>query len=66
MSEPRYAVVTIAPKGKTMTVDLEEFHGQGCGAIMEAFDSMGTVTHEIHKPEYAENNHNGAGLTTGN
>lgn len=49
-----------------MAVDLDNFHGQGCGAIMEAFDSMGTVTHEIHKPEYAENNHNGAGLTSSN
>ena len=63
--EEKFVTVTIAPDGRSMKVEADNFHGQGCGAIMEAFNSMGTVTHEEHKPEYYEANHNHCGLSVG-
>ena len=33
-------------------MDTEGFHGQGCQAIHQAFESMGTVTKETIKPEF--------------
>jgi hypothetical protein len=53
--QEKYVTVTIDPKGQSMKVEADGFQGQGCGAMMEAFDSMGNVTEEIQKPEFFEN-----------
>jgi hypothetical protein len=57
--EGKYIKVTIDPTGSKMSVDMEGFHGQGCKAIAEAFDSMGTVINEEDKAElYTNSNQN--------
>ncbi len=37
-----------------ISVDLDGFHGVGCGAITKAFEELGEVTKDIKKPEYKE------------
>lgn len=54
MSEDRICTITIDKHGKAMSVDLEGFHGQGCSAVTEALEAMGTKTHEQEKPEFYE------------
>jgi len=54
--EERYVTVTIDPKGKTLSVDLEGFHGEGCKAVAEAFEAMGPRISEETKPEIYDNN----------
>ena len=46
--------VLIDPETSGFSVDLTGFHGQGCDAVVKAFASIGTVTKEIHKPEWKE------------
>lgn len=55
MSEDREIIVTIDPHGKTLTVDLANFHGVGCKAVAAAFDSIGPTISEEEKPEVFDN-----------
>ena len=34
------------------SVDLEGFHGIGCGAITKAFEELGEVQKSVKKPEW--------------
>lgn len=54
--EEKIVTITIAPGGRSMKVDADNFHGEGCGSIMESFNAMGVVTEETQKPEYYESN----------
>ncbi|MGD0904943.1 MAG: hypothetical protein ABR924_18640 [Terracidiphilus sp.] len=56
--EERFIVVTIAADGRKMDVEAENFHGEGCMALLESFDVMGPVLSETTKPEYNEANQN--------
>lgn len=59
MSEDRIITVTIDGKAKGFKVDLEGFHGVGCKAVAEAFDSMGTTVQSVEKDEmYEQHNQN--------
>ena len=60
-------IVTIEydPEAGTMSVDTENFHGQGCKTIHEAFRVMGTVTKEVVKPAFHERQPNQNVLRTG-
>jgi hypothetical protein len=62
--EDRICTVVVNSKGKSLTVDLDGFHGQGCSAIVEAFAAMGPVLSESEKPEFYDN-HNQNTLTQG-
>ena len=53
--EDRYVTVTINPKGSKLSVDLEGFHGDGCKAIADAFNSIGPRISEEEKPEIYDN-----------
>jgi hypothetical protein len=53
--EDRVVTVTIDKKGTGITVDLEGFHGEGCRAVADAFDSIGPRTSEESKPEIYDN-----------
>ena len=57
--------IEIDAEDGTMTVDTENFHGQGCKAVHEAFESMGKVTKEVLKPEYYKANPNQNTVRTG-
>lgn len=57
--------IDIDKEAGTFSVDTEGFHGQGCSAIHKAFESMGTVTKDVKKPEYYAGPGNGNQLTTG-
>ena len=57
--------IEIDAEDGTMSVDTENFHGQGCKAVHEAFESMGKVTKEVLKPEYYQASPNRNTLTTG-
>ena len=47
-------IVTVEiDKNGDFTVDLAGFQGKGCKAVADAFKSVGKVTHEETKPEYA-------------
>ncbi len=52
--EGKYITVTIDPTGQRVDVEMDGFHGDGCKAMMEVFDSMGEVIHEEYKPEAYE------------
>ncbi len=57
--------IEIDAEDGTMTVDTENFHGQGCKAVQEAFESMGKVIKEVLKPEYYQGNRNQNTVRTG-
>lgn len=42
----------------TISVDLNGFHGKGCGDVIKLFDGIGTQTKSGHKPEWNEQTHN--------
>jgi len=47
-------IVTVeVDKDGNFTVDLAGFQGKGCKAVADAFASVGKVTKEELKPEYA-------------
>lgn len=47
-------IVTVeVDKNGNFTVDLAGFQGKGCKAVADAFNSVGKVTKEEYKPEYA-------------
>jgi hypothetical protein len=38
------------------TVDLTGFNGQGCDAVIKAFEGVGEATKTVHKPEWKPKN----------
>jgi len=38
----------------SFSVDLTGFEGQGCDAIIKAFEGVGEATKTIHKPEWRQ------------
>ena len=60
MQEPTVKVV-IDKKGNA-TVDMEGFHGVGCGELGEKLKTIGRVSRETNKPEFYEQNGNAVSL----
>lgn len=53
--------ITIDKKGRAK-VEMNDFHGVGCGELAEKLRSIGRVTSETNKPEFYENNGNTTSL----
>jgi len=54
MKERKLIEVTISSTGAT-SIDLKNFHGKGCKAIMEAMTAHADeITHELDKAEFHE------------
>ena len=61
----KIVTIDIDKEAGTFSVDTEGFHGQGCQAIHQAFEAMGTVTRETIKPEFYAGPGNGNRVTSG-
>lgn len=61
----KIVTIDVDEEAGTFTVDTDGFHGKGCKAIQEAFESMGTVVKEVVKPEYYKGQGAGNTLTNG-
>lgn len=56
-------IITVeVDKNGNFTVDMAGFQGKGCADVAKAFESVGKVVNESHKPEYYQEGPGGGGV----